>query len=321
MRSREHDRRRRGQRPQPIDFHDLLKARAMRFRTPIQIIKPETYDPTVKRRQKGRADRARQLQDETTRAWNLHVGLYYKSCGYPWRLPRADSDVTTCFLGVSFFRTLDGASLWTSVAQVFNQRGVGMVVRGGPAHQSKLDRQPHLSGPDSERLVDITMERYRKEHGHLPARLVVHKSSVFTLDELAGFRAGIDRVGIGSSDLISLRRANTKLFRFASYPPQRGTLWSLEKERHILYTRGSVPFYETYPGLYVPRPIEFRVHDPEETPAMLAGELLALTKMNWNNTQFDQRDPITLRAAEEVANILRYVGDSDFVEPSYAAYM
>jgi hypothetical protein len=165
------------------------------------------------------------------------------------------------------------------------------------------------------------VDRYRKEHGHLPARLVIHKSSLFTPEELAGFRAGIEHLGISSSDLLSLRRANAKLFRLGSYPPQRGTLWSLERERHILYTRGSVPFYETYPGLYVPRPIEFRVHDPEEAPTRLAAELLALTKMNWNNTQFDQRDPITLRAASEVSDILRYISDDGYVEPSYAAYM
>jgi hypothetical protein len=311
------DRRRR----RPIDFHDLLKARAMALRTPLQLVNPETYDPTVKRRQKARADRLRQLQDPTTRAWNLHAALYYKSGGYPWRLPRSENDLATCFLGVSFFQTLDGESLWSSIAQVFNQRGVGMVIRGGPAHQSKIDRQPHLSGADAERLVQRAMERYRREWGHLPARLVVHKSSIFTPEELAGFRAGIDALDIGSSDLLSLRRANTKLFRFGSYPPQRGTLWSLERERHILYTRGSVPFYETYPGLYVPRPIEFRVHDPEETPEALAAELLALTKMNWNNTQFDQRDPITLRAADEVSDILRYVPDGGYIEPSYAAYM
>jgi hypothetical protein len=313
--------RRRERRIRPIDFHDLLKARAMPLRTPLQLVNPETYDPAVKRRQKGRADRLRQLQDPTTRAWNLHTALYYKGGGYPWRLPRREDDVATCFLGVSFFETLDGESLWSSIAQVFNERGVGMVIRGGPAHQSKLDHQPHLSGADSERLVENAMERYRKEWGHLPARLVVHKSSVFTPEELAGFRTAISDLGIGSSDLLSLRRANSKLFRFGSYPPQRGTLWSLERDRHILYTRGSVPFFETYPGMYVPRPIEFRIYDPEQTPEALGVELLALTKMNWNNTQFDQRDPITLRAADEVKDILRYMTDGSYVEPSYAAYM
>jgi hypothetical protein len=103
--------RRRKRTPLPVDFHDLLKAQAMRFRTPIQIINPDTYDPTVKRRQKGRNDRLRQLQDETTRAWNLHAALYYKGGGYPWRLPREDGDLATCFLGFSFFRTLDDESV------------------------------------------------------------------------------------------------------------------------------------------------------------------------------------------------------------------
>jgi hypothetical protein len=187
-------------RPQPLDFHDLLKAGGMRYRVPIQIVNPATYDGTIKRGQKGRPDQARQLQDETTRAWNLHVALYYKSGGYPWRLPRADGDVAICFLGVSFFRTLDGESLWTSVAQVFNQRGVGMIIRGGTAYQSKLDRRAHLSGADAERLVKMAMERYKAEHGHLPARLVVHKSSSYTADEITGFRAGIEGLGIGSSD-------------------------------------------------------------------------------------------------------------------------
>jgi hypothetical protein len=89
----------------------------------------------------------------------------------------------------------------------------------------------------------------------------------------------------------------------------------------LQHTRGSVPFYETYPGLYVPRPVESRVHDPEETPGALASELLALTKMNWNTTEFAQRDPITLRAAGEVNNILRYLKENDPVESSYASYM
>ena len=42
------------------------------------------------------------------------------------------------------------------------------------------------------------------------------------------------------------------------YPPLRGTLVSLSEQEHILYTHGSVPFYKTYPGLYVPRPLGLR---------------------------------------------------------------
>ena len=90
---------------------------------------------------------------------------------------------------------------------------------------------------------------------------------------------------------------------------------------HVLYTRGSVDFFSTYPGMYVPRPLKFRCESVEETPKALAKEILALTKMNWNNTQFDRGEPITIRAARQVGQILKYVGISDPLEFHYRFYM
>jgi hypothetical protein len=95
----------------------------------------------------------------------------------------------------------------------------------------------------------------------------------------------------------------------------------LSEDAHILYTKGGVDFFETYPGLYVPRPLSFRCASVEQTPLFLAGEILALTKMNWNNTQFDGKEPITLRAARQVSDILKYVGEDDLLEPHYSFYM
>ena len=43
--------------------------------------------------------------------------------------------------------------------------------------------------------------------------------------------------------------------------------------------------------------------------------------MNWNNTQFDGYWPITVRAAREVGNILKYVGITEPLEARYAYYM
>ena len=45
----------------------------------------------------------------------------------------------------------------------------------------------------------------------------------------------------------------------------------------------------------------------EQSRETLCREILALTKMNWNNTQFDMREPITLRAARGVGDILKYI--------------
>ena len=48
---------------------------------------------------------------------------------------------------------------------------------------------------------------------------------------------------------------------------------------HVLYTRGSVPYYGTYPGPYIPRPIEIRLAKYDESPNIICDEILSLTKI------------------------------------------
>ncbi len=304
-----------------LDFHHMLKAGAMALKVPIQIVLPMTYDETKRRQQKAHPERVRKLQDEATRAWNFHTALYYKAGGTPWRLIREASQLTTCYIGVSFYKTLDGSRLMTSIAQVFNERGEGVVVRGGPARISKEDRQPHLQEEDAYQLLSEALARYRQEHHTLPARVVLHKSSSYNGEEMDGFSKAAQAHQIEFVDFISLSDSFTRLFRTGVYPPLRGTLFSLDHQSHVLYTRGSVDFFATYPGMFVPLPLSFRCAKTESTPRFLAQEIMALTKMNWNNTQFDGGEPITLRAAHQVGNILKYVGEQDRIEPRYSFYM
>ncbi|GAA1150745.1 argonaute/piwi family protein [Nocardioides aquiterrae] len=301
------------------DFHSLLKARSLRYSQPIQIIRRSTWDPTFK---DPKDAEVRVKQDEATRAWNLHTALYYKAGGVPWRLPRDAKDLASCYVGVAFYRSPDQETLETSVAQVFNQRGDGVIVRGGQARLSKDDRQPHLTEEDAHQLLHDALDKYRREHRQSPARIVLHKTSSFTPQEAAGFRAAANEQYIDILELIWLTRSeHVRLFRRGQQAPLRGTLMSLADDRHVLYTRGSVPFYKTYPGMYVPQPVGLRLHDTESSPEDLANELLALTKMNWNATQLDGRDPITLRTADKVGDILRHLGPSDLPASRYAFYM
>lgn len=304
-----------------LNLHHMLKARAMCLNIPIQIIVPSTYDETKKRRDFFLTDTKNQMQDEATRAWNLHTALYYKAGGIPWRMVRSSSDFTTCYVGVSFYKTLDNSTLQTSIAQVFNERGEGMVVRGGQARVSKDDRQIHLALDIAQKLLEDALTQYHKEHKTSPARVVVHKSSKFNQDEIDGFSAAAKAYRIEMVDLISLDKSFTRLFRKGFYPPLRGTFISLDARSHILYTRGSVHFFATYPGQYVPRSLLFRCECTEQTPAFLGREILALTKMNWNNTQFDGIFPITMRASRQVGGILKYVDYADPIAPYYRFYM
>jgi hypothetical protein len=305
--------------PEPVDdFRALLKATAMRYSRPIQIIRRTTWDSTFK---PPGVDKPR-LQDEATRAWNLHTAIYYKAGGVPWRLPRDPTDLTSCYVGVTFYRSTDHTTLHTSVAQVFNQRGDGVIVRGAPAKVSRHDRQPHLARGDAEALLTDALGRYRGEHRTLPARVVLHKTSSYTPDEMTGFRAAADAAGVDILELHWLPASDpVRLFRSAEHPPLRGTMLSLDDHRHVLYTRGSVPFYGTYPGMYIPSPLPFRLVATESSPEYLADELLALTKMNWNQTQLDGRQPITIRTADRVGEILRHLGPHDRPQGRYAYYM
>lgn len=304
-----------------LDFHDMLKAGAMQqYRTPIQILLPSTYD-REKARQQAKIGLGRELQDDATIAWNVHTAIYYKASGVPWRLPRTSSELTSCYVGVSFYRSLDRQSLLTSVAQVFNERGEGVVVRGGQASISKDDRQPHLPGEQAYDLLKNALASYRDTHKTFPARIVMHKSSRFDSDERSGFEMALRERSIATHDFVWVSNSGARLYRAGQYPPLRGTLLTLNDKEMVLYTRGSVPFFETYPGKYIPRPLRLFAESSEQTLHFLAQEILALTKMNWNNTQFDGSEPVTLRASRQCSNVLRYCREGRGIEPRYSFYM
>jgi len=306
--------------PTKMVFHDYLKAMAMRFKKPTQIIRPSTYDEKKRLRRNYPSGEFRQVQDEATRAWNLYIALYYKAGGLPWRLVRDWSQLSTCYIGVSFYKSTDRQKLLTSTAQVFNERGEGVILRGGLG-QIKDDRQVHLNNEDAYKLLRNGLENYHREHKNFPARVVIHKSSIHSQEEIDGFEQALRDCSIESTqaDFISVTRSFTRLYRMGKYPPLRGTFLDTGGQVFVLYTKGSVDFYNAYPGLYVPLPLGFRCDQTSETPKFIAQEILGLTKMNWNNAQFDGSEPITLRASRQVGNILKYL-DNDY-EPYYRFYM
>jgi hypothetical protein len=303
------------------EFHDLLKAKTLRLRTPLQHILPATYDESKIAALKKIKNRDQ--QDEATRAWNIFTAIYYKARGIPWRMTRDDADIKTCYMGVSFFRTLDKQRVYASSAQVFNQLGEGVIVRGGRAYEHKDDRQIHLDSDGAYNLIKSALDAFKTEHHHYPARVVLHKTSSFTKDEYDGFNQFLKEKGIDWADFVYLRESFTRLFRPKTHPPLRGTLWHLEDRRAILYTKGSVPFYETYPGGYPPRTLYMDCEYAQRSVKELARECMALSKMNWNNTRFDGQLPITLRAARQVGMIFKYLEGvpQENISPSYRFYM
>ncbi|WP_316204513.1 hypothetical protein [Bradyrhizobium sp. SZCCHNS3051] len=58
----------------------------------------------------------------------------------------------------------------------------------------------------------------------------------------------------------------------------------------------------------------------DSTISQIASEVFALTKVNWNSTQMNQKLPIPIRAARAVGEVLKYVKD-DRISADYARYI
>lgn len=301
------------------DFRGALKARAMALRAPIQIIWPTTYDNSavIKRKFAELSDRT--VQDEATRAWNIFCALYYKGGGRPWRLVRDSKALATAFIGVSFYKSLDGTALLTSSPN-FSTSGDGLVLRGGRAIEDKVDRHPYLSGDDAHALLAETLAAYRHEHHHFPARLVLHKSSRFHDEERGGFEQALGECGVDHADLIWLPRyCPIKLFRNGLYPPLREhpLSWMMTKPSSTR-AEASISFEPILVSTCL-------VRYGFELPAGIARASISCS-LNPHENELEQH-AIRWRATDhhegrrQVGDILKYVLDGQTIDPRYRFYM
>ena len=196
-----------------------------------------------------------------------------------------------------------------------------MAIKGRGAKLSEGDLQPHIAAEDVADLVGRCIKAFRDEHKTNPARVVVHKTSNFDDGERAAFRSAIESEKISIYDLITLDRSRIRLYREGYYPPLRGTWATLEPKSHILYTRGSVAFYEEYPGMYVPQSLLVKFFHSEGQCAGTMKDLLLLSKLNWNNIQMDSTLPITISGARAVGSIMRWAPESALVHREYRFFM
>ncbi len=291
------------------NFRRYLKAKAMQYNVPIQIVRDRIAKPTS------------EMQDEATIAWNFFTAIYYKASGTPWAMIRRDSSEATCYAGISFYRSRDRKKTETSLAQIFNELGNGVILRGEEIQLKKYDLTPHLSEEQAYKLLLQSLQEYYDAIKIFPKRLVLHKTSNFNAAEINGFKEAAKSFRINQVDLVSIQSSDIRLYRQGVYPPMRGTHFIISDTHHVLYTRGSVPYYETYPGKYIPCPIEIKFAYHDESPNLICDEIIALTKMNWNNTQFDRKFPITIECARNVGEILKYLEVNEAMQLKYSFYM
>jgi hypothetical protein len=188
---------------------------------------------------------------------------------------------------------------------MFLNSGNGVVFRGalGPWRSSR-DKHFHLSFKAAQELIGEVIKAYSKDHGGPPFELFIHARQRFDDEEWRGFQSAVSP----DTKLVGVRIRQTqdlRLFRpAADVPVLRGTAVTMSKREGYLWTTGYTPRLRTYPGFETPKPVLVEITCGEDDLVKVMGDLLALTKINYNSCDFASGQPVTLKFADRVGEIL-----------------
>jgi hypothetical protein len=284
-------------------FHHGLKARAMDIGIPTQLIWEGTLEGI-------------NVQDDASRAWNFWTGIYYKAGNTPWRAEQIERG--TCFVGIGFYIDRRDSSYRSCMAQAFSDQGEGIVMRGQPFKWEELG-SPHLTSALAEDVMRRVLLEYERHMRHRPSRVVVHKWSRYWPGEREGFDRALG--DIPATDYVAFGDRGIRFFRAGDNPPVRGTMITLGRGNALLYTRGYVPFLHAHLGPRVPRPLEILEHFGGAPLTQICQEILMLTKLDLNTSDFAGKEPITTGFSYDVGHILAEVRSDATPKTLYRFYM
>lgn len=287
------------------DFHNQLKGRLLAAGVLTQIILEGTIAHHEFLKPSGKpVQQLDSLQSQI--AWNLSSAIYYKLGGRPWKLDGVREGV--CYLGMVFKQDMKHASPETAccAAQMFLDSGDGVVFKGnvGPWYAPKTG-DFHLDGNAARILLEQALESYRSKHdGRNPKEVFIHGKVRFSDAEWQGFREATP----AETNLVGIRIYEAKRFRLfriaAKMPVLRGLAWVQSARSAILMTRGFVPRLATYPGMEVPIPLEIEICRGEAEIEQVLRDVLGLTKLNYNSCRHADGQPVTLKFADAVGEVL-----------------
>lgn len=287
------------------DFHRQVKARLLKVGYTSQLMRETTLAPDNFKNKAGY--NTRRLQDPASVAWNFATGLYYKTQpNPPWKLTQIRPGV--CYIGLVFKLLPNHPQEHACcAAQMFLSEGDGVVFRGANGPWKTSEREFHLKAPEAKNLISMVLETYKEKHGAPPKELFIHGRTYFNNEEWAAFQEaapeGTNIVGVR----INTTGGEVKLFRDGDYPVLRGTAMVLNETNAYLWTSGFLPRLDTYIGPETPNPLFItilRSTGPMPELKTVLGDIMGLTKINYNACNYNDGLPVTIRFANKVGDIL-----------------
>jgi hypothetical protein len=288
-----------------VNFHNQLKARLLGKQLVTQVIRESTiaYEEVLTERGKPLRDLSKVQQDI---AWHLATAALYKSGGRPWKIDGMREGV--CYIGI-VFKHVDLAKdphMACCAAQMFLDSGDGVVFKGnnGPWFTGRRG-DFHIDETSAEQLIRTAVQTYRDKHPEkkVPKELFVHAKTKFDDVEWRGFVHAAGR----ETKVVAVQiqeEYNLKLYRPGKNPVLRGSMRQVDDHLGYLWTRGLVPRLRTYIGREVPNPLSVKLCRGEADMRTVLEDVLGLTKLNYNACRFGDGEPVTLKFADAVGEIL-----------------
>ena len=297
-----------------VHFRNQLKARLLKSEILTQVIREGTvaYDEATGLY----GTHKRPLTNlQSNIAWNICSGVFYKVGGRPWKLGNIREGV--CYIGLVFKQDEKSRDPRSSccAAQMFLDSGDGVVFKGavGPWHTPGRGEY-HLSRDAARDLIQIAIAEYKKDKGGPPRELFIHGKVNFQNEEWDGFQDAIDPsvtrlVGVRIRDELNL-----KVYTRAKQPMLRGMALMKDDRNAYLWTKGYTPRLQTYIGREVPKPLAVTITRGSADIEMVLRDVLSLTKLNYNTCMFADGDPVTLKFADAIGEVLT-AGPLDAIPP------
>ena len=251
--------------------------------------------------------------------WALSTSIYAKASGVLWHPVVLDDE--TAFVGISYAKS-DTKGICIGCSQLFDSTGTGIrLILKKLEDPQYIGKNPYMKRDEARTTISKLREEYYKCAPVAKLRrIVIHKTTPFTRQEIAGFTEALE--GIADVELLQIQgyspyRAVKYFIQDGkphpnSFPIERGTAIKLSNDTFLLWTHGCVVgndigngknnYYKGSRG--IPVPVLVKRFYGKASGATIAKEILMLTKMNWNSgDNLYKNMPVTLDFAKTLSRM------------------
>ncbi len=265
-------------------------------------------------------ERSLSAQDTCKVMWALSTSLYAKASGVLWHPSVLDDQ--TAFVGISYAKS-NTKGICIGCSQLFDSTGTGIrLILKKLDNPQYIGKNPYMKRDEARTTISKLREEYYKcDPVAKLRRIVIHKTTPFTSQEIAGFTEALE----GIEDIELLQIQGFSPYRAVKYflkdgkanpdnfPIERGTTIKLSDDSFLLWTNGSVvgddignARYKNYykGGRGIPMPVLVKRFYGKASGDTIAKEILMLTKMNWNSGDNLYKNlPVTLDFAKTLSRM------------------